>query len=589
MLSGSRAVSIARATKAELGISSRPLQGAYPEGVYEKIAQTVAEVVSKGYPGMRPEKSARVERLKLTAMQRAPIKFCFLDELGSAMLWEKVRRTAEDLAGYTIRESDVGEVVWRAGKYGVETLARLKADADAEMKFSMGTPLFMRPTAHIGRQFSVTYRLENQTSLSAGHIDNRAPWKKFETHELQDVAFITVNQDVWRATCESGGLLPRQALQNMLLTWYPKHDPRGKVLPYVEYWRYRTNACVEETADDRYDSITSINQIGRLSIQGRVPAQFWHTVYFEDTKTVIYTRGFEMNVPRGLHKNERTTEEAVTIFANERVGTTLANIESDAGSRDWRLSPRMKCYLCGKEILGKVCWCPHCHRPLAPVEEQLYGRPKLGTWEEGWFKAILTRLDEIKIKPRDMTVRLDTYIVDPWAVSGLLAALNPAEDLFIQLRTGFQVDEYSVRREPRVYKVDLTDAITKSIAVTKLILVMASKQYAHKHWEYRNEFVGEASRGPIAFYASKGNRAVARAALMFQQHPSGCSTRAITWFCPNLSYAYIGALKQAMVTGDQRLRNDMVDMLERQSRASTKKSTSRSTRRLDSPERPTLT
>ena len=79
-------------------------------------------------------------------------------------------------------------------------------------------------------------------------------------------------------------------------------------------------------------------------------------------------------------------------------------------------------------------------------------------------------MDEIKIKPRDMTVRFDTYTVDPWAVSGLFAALNPAEDLFIQLRTGFQVDEYSVRREPRVYKVDLTDAITKSIAVSKLIL-----------------------------------------------------------------------------------------------------------------------
>ena len=430
MLSSARAVSIAGATRAELGISPRPPQGAYPEGVYEKIAQTVAEVVSKGYPGMKPEKSARVERLKLTAMQRAPIKFCFLDELGNAMLWEKVRRMAEDLAGYTIRESDVGEVVWRAGKYGVETLARLKADADAEVKFLMGKPLFMRPTAHVGRQFSVTYRLESQTS--AGHIDNRAPWKKFPTHELPDVAFITINQDVWRATCESGVLLPKGALQNMLLTWYPKGDPRGRVydfLPYVEYWRYRTNTCVEETADDRYDSITSINQMkydfakvgrnpwliqdmrelsqhgraitiavdvrmyqlmkgevrvarsGRISIQGRVPAQFWHTVYFEDTKTVIYTRGFEMNVPRGLSKNEKTTEETVSTFADERADTKLAKVESDAGSRDWRLVPRMRCYLCGKEILEGVCWCPHCHRPLAPVGEQLYRRPKLGTWD----------------------------------------------------------------------------------------------------------------------------------------------------------------------------------------------------------------
>ena len=111
---------------------------------------------------------------------------------------------------------------------------------------------------------------------------------------------------------------------------------------------------------------------------------------------------------------------------------------------DWRLIPRTKCYLCGKGIIEGVCWCPHCHRPLAPIGEQLYGRPRLG---------IQTRLKEIKIKPRDMTVRFDLYVVDLWAVSGLLAALNPAEDLFIQLRTGFQVDEYAVRREPKIYKV----------------------------------------------------------------------------------------------------------------------------------------
>ena len=170
---------------------------------------------------------------------------------------------------------------------------------------------------------------------------------------------------------------------------------------------------------------------------------------------------------------------------------------------------------------------------------------------------------EVDIKPRDMTVRFDVYVVDPWAVSGLLAALNPAEGLFIQLRTGFQVDEYAVRREPKIYKVDLTDAISKSNVVTKLILVMASKQYAHKHVEYKSEFAGEPSRGPMALYACKANRAVARAALMFQQHPPGCSTRAITWFCPNMSYAYIGALKQAMLTGDDRLRDDMAEAIER--------------------------
>ena len=79
MINQHRVVSIAGATKAELGIDVRPPQGAYPDGIYEKLAQTVAEVVSKGYQGMQPERSMRVERLKLTAMQRSPINYCFLE------------------------------------------------------------------------------------------------------------------------------------------------------------------------------------------------------------------------------------------------------------------------------------------------------------------------------------------------------------------------------------------------------------------------------------------------------------------------------------------------------------------------------
>ena len=173
-------------------------------------------------------------------------------------------------------------------------------------------------------------------------------------------------------------------------------------LPYVEYWRYGTSTCVAETADDRYDSISFINQLkydfakvgrnpwliqdmrelsqhgraitiavdvrlyqllkgevrvtrsGKLSIQGRVPAQFWHTVYFEDSKTVIYMRGFEMNVPRGLHRNGKSTEEARTTFENELAQSSIPQGERDAGSMDWRLIPRVKCYLVAR-VSSREC------------------------------------------------------------------------------------------------------------------------------------------------------------------------------------------------------------------------------------------
>ena len=127
------------------------------------------------------------------------------------------------MAGYTIRE--------RRGRGGTES-------RHVRWRYSRRTqtPLFMRSTARIGRQFSVTYWLENQTS--AGHIvDNRAPWKKFETHELPDMAFIT-NQDVWRATCESGVLLSRSCRTCSHGPLKATLKREGVLLLAVECWRH---------------------------------------------------------------------------------------------------------------------------------------------------------------------------------------------------------------------------------------------------------------------------------------------------------------------------------------------------------------
>ena len=37
-----------------------------------------------------------------------------------------------------------------------------------------------------------------------------------------------------------------------------------------------------------------ITRNGSISIQGWVASQFWHTVFFEDTFTIIYMRGLEI-------------------------------------------------------------------------------------------------------------------------------------------------------------------------------------------------------------------------------------------------------------------------------------------------------
>ena len=121
-----------------------------------------------------------------------------------------------------------------------------------------------------------------------------------------------------------------------------------------------------------------------------------------------------MNIAAALVKNGVTSEVAKPSFEKENTDTKLAVVERDAGSLQWPLMPRIRCYLCGKEILEGVFWCPRCHRPLAPIKKQWFGRPRLGDWIADSFRCIIRRMIEIGVKPRDLTVRLEKFYVDLW-------------------------------------------------------------------------------------------------------------------------------------------------------------------------------
>ena len=71
---------------------------------------------------------------------------------------------------------------------------------------------------------------------------------------------------------------------------------------------------------------------------------------------------------------------------------------------------------------------------------------------------------------------------------------------------------------------------------------MVSKNHRDPVYKSQND----QATNSIDFYALNINRAVANAAAMFQQHPSGCSTRAVAWFCTEMPYAYQGALNQGV-------------------------------------------
>ena len=288
----------------------------------------------------------------------------------------------------------------------------------------------------------------------------------------------------------------------MILEWYHASDPRGRILrealPYVEYGDTGTRCARSTTPRNQgpaigrarqlqYDyqkvrkdpwlaqSLRELAQHGRaitmaidvrlfqlmggevritrsarISIQGRIPSQIWHTVFFENTKTIIYTRGFEMGVAKGISAQGNSSSELRDV----RKGIhPSGSCESRDGAIEptIKLIPRVRCYLCSREILEKVCWCPHCHRPISPPREQLYGNIVLTEKDKDHFQAILTRLVELNTPTRDVPARLAFHKVERWAIVGMFASINPAEDLYLHMRTGFQIDEYATRRKATVY------------------------------------------------------------------------------------------------------------------------------------------
>ena len=306
-----------------------------------------------------------------------------------------------------------------------------------------------------------------------------------------------------------------------------------------------------------------VTRNARISTQGRIPSQFWHTVFFEDTKTIIYTRGFEMGVPKGVSAQGNVSTELRDTFAKESIRPGVARVKMEPQNQQWRLIPRVKCFLCGRDILEKICWCPHCHRPISPTGEQLYGNLVLTERDKDHFQAILTRLVELNISVRDISARLAIDQVDRRAMVGMFASMNPAEYLYLQMRTGFQVDEYAARRKPTVYKADLADAVAKSATVSQLIITLVTKLYNNTQHPMKNEILRDDALNCLSFYACETIIPITKAAMMFHTHPPGCSTRPIVWLTNQLTYAYMGAITQGLVPRGSQTRAMMKDHLEK--------------------------
>ena len=120
----------------------------------------------------------------------------------------------------------------------------------------------------------------------------------------------------------------------------------------------------------------------------------------------------------------------------------------------------------------------------------------------------------------------------------MFASLNPAKDLYLEMRTGFQVDEYAARGISTAYRADLADAVAKSAIVSQLIITLITKLYNNT----QHEILRDEAMNCHSFYACESIVSITKAAMMFHTHPPGCSTRPIVWLTNQLTYAYMGAL-----------------------------------------------
>ena len=174
------------------------------------------------------------------------------------------------------------------------------------------------------------------------------------------------------------------------------------------------------------------------------PQPMWHAVFFEETRTVIYTRGFETRASRILSRFLDVPEGGfISAVIGSRssvclqtwsfwllVGNNKLKNFCSSFPRLVQIRPQaiqsMSNWIYFGAILEGVCWCPHCHRPLMPMGEFMYGPPRLVDRIADQFRSVLTCMQEMNIKVRDTTVRLEKYGVDPWSISSdVLATLNP--------------------------------------------------------------------------------------------------------------------------------------------------------------------
>ena len=94
-------ITLSGARKGEMGFDPKPTGHGYPERAYELIAQTIAEIVSKGYPGMPITKKERANAKAFNRLSARPLnlKYYFREYKGGAIPWEKVRAVAEEHSG----------------------------------------------------------------------------------------------------------------------------------------------------------------------------------------------------------------------------------------------------------------------------------------------------------------------------------------------------------------------------------------------------------------------------------------------------------------------------------------------------------
>ena len=307
---------------------------------------------------------------------------------------------------------------------------------EKEMEYRAGIArvIAMRPAGVIGSisvMQGTTLSTREDRLIPPNGPGAKGVWREIGLEELPKVAYYTMSMGEWiKIMSGAVAIAPAQGEENVVLEWYPEGDRRNKTrgwIPYSQPWMKRSHDTgnpgdqpppISAQCDDleilqplrldhakygRHPHVAQslrrltnrgrrvtiavdvallkaaggrvyLTRNGRLTVPGLIPNATWHYIFFEDTKTVIYERGIELErspiSPEGKSADDHELFEGVRKKGvAQRPHGEATNALATVGVRTTHCVSCNSRVLIGQNIRARSASYPSCQGPTVWREE----------------------------------------------------------------------------------------------------------------------------------------------------------------------------------------------------------------------------